>query len=89
MQLGFKEVNQLAASLLLELNGPSCEAIGEVSFMDVSPCGSGEECHLFGHGDCMSSSMGEAVADGDSSTWGVLANGVDQSDEGNCPNKIW
>ena len=87
--LGFKEVNQSAASLLLELDGPSCEAVGEVLSMDVSPCGSGKEYYLFGCGDCLSSGMGEAVADGGSSTWGVLVNGVDWSEEGYCPNKIW
>ena len=45
--------------------------------MDVFPCGSGEECHLFGRGDCLGSGLGEAVADGCSSAWGVLANGID------------
>ena len=45
--------------------------------MDVSPCGSGEECHLFGCGDCLGSGLGEVVADGCSSAWGVLANGID------------
>ena len=57
--------------------------------MDVSPCGSGEESHLFGHGDCLDSALREAVADGCSSAWGVLANGIDRSDEGDHPNKMW
>ena len=78
------EVNQSVVSLLLELDGPSCEALEEVSSMDMSPWGSGEECHLFGHGDCLASSLGEAAEDGCSSTWGVLVMGIDQSDEGNC-----
>ena len=43
----------------------------------------------FGCGDCLSSGLGETVADGGSSTCGVLANGVDQSDEGNHPDKMW
>ena len=55
--------------------------------MDMSPCGSGKECHLFGHGDCLGSGLGEAAADGCSSAWGVLANRIDQSDEGIHPNK--
>ena len=87
VQLGFRETSQLAVSLLLELDGPSCEAVGEVSSMDVSPCESGKESHLFGCGDCLGSGLGGAVADGCSSARGVLANGVDQSDEGNHPNR--
>ena len=87
MQLGFRKVNQSAVSLLLELDGPSCNVVGVVSSMDMSPCGSGKESHLFGHGDCLGSGVGEAIAEGGSSAWGVLANGMDQSDEGNCPDK--
>ena len=83
------EANQLAVSLLLELESPSCKAVGEVLSIDVSPCGSGMESHLFGCGDCLGSGLEEAVADGFSSVWGVLVNGIDQSDEGNHPNKIW
>ena len=56
--------------------------------MGMSPCGSGEESHLFGCGDCLGSRLGEVVADGRSSAWGVLANRVDRSDEGNHPNKM-
>ena len=88
MQLGFREASQSAVSLLLELDGPSCKAVGEVSSMDMSPCESGKESCLFGCGDCLGSSLGGAVADGCSSAWGVLVNGIDQSDEGNCPNKM-
>ena len=44
---------------------------------------------FFGHGDCLGSGLGEVVADGHPSTWGVLVNVMDQSDEGNCPNKTW
>ena len=57
--------------------------------MDKFPHASGEEHHLFGHGDCLDSGLGEMVADGCSSTWGVLVNRIDQSDEGNHPNKTW
>ena len=73
----------------MELDSPSCEALEDVSSMDMFPHGSGEECCLFGHGDCLGSGLGEVAADGCSSAWGVLANGIDQSDEGNCPNKTW
>ena len=73
----------------MELDGPSCEALEEVSSMDVLPCGSGKGCCLFGHGEHLGSGLGEAVADGCSSAWGVLAKGTDQSDEGNHPNKMW
>ena len=78
----------MGISLLLELDGPSCEALEEVSSMDVLPHGSGKGCHLFGHGDPLGSGLGEADVDGWSSAQGVLANGSDQSDEGNCPNKM-
>ena len=70
----------------MELDSPSCEALEEVSSMDVLSHGSGKGCHLFGHGDHLGSGLGEVVADGCSSAQGVLANGTDQSDEGKCPN---
>ena len=76
-QLGFREATQLGVSLLLELDSPSCEALEEVSSMDEYPHASGEECHLFGHGDCLGSGLGEAVTDGCSSAWGVLVNRID------------
>ena len=37
VQLGLNEVNQMGVSLLLELDGPSCVAIGEVSSIDELP----------------------------------------------------
>ena len=61
----------------MELDGPTCEALEEVSSMDKFPHGFGEECHLFGCGDCLGSGLGEAVADSCSSAWGVLANRID------------
>ena len=79
----------MGVSLLLELDGPSCETLEEVSSMDVLPHGSGEGCCLFSHGDHLGSGLREAVADGCSSAWGVLANGADRSDEGNHPSKTW
>ena len=48
-----------------------------------------KDAAFLGHGDHLASGLGEAAADGCSSVWGVLANGTDQSDEGNCPNKMW
>ena len=86
-RMGFREATQSGVSLLLELDSPSCEALEEVSSMDVLPHGSSEGCCLFDHGDCLGSGLGEAVADGCLSAWGVLANGIDQSDEDNHPNK--
>ena len=50
-QLGLSEVDQMGVSHLLELDGPSCMALGEVSSIDVLPCGSGKGCCLLGHGD--------------------------------------
>ena len=57
--------------------------------MDVSPCASVEECHLFGHGDCLDSGLGEVVTGGGPSAWGALVDGMDQKDDDDCPNKIW
>ena len=44
--------------------------------MDVTPCVSVKECHLFGHGDHLGSGLGEVVAVGCPSAWGALANGL-------------
>ena len=55
-------MTQSGASLLLELDGPSCEALEEVSSMDMLTLGSGEGCHLFGHGDHLGSGLGEAAS---------------------------
>ena len=74
---------------LLELDGPSCVAFGEVSSIDMLPCGSGEGCCLFGHGDHLGTDLGEVAADGCSSTRGVLVSGEDGGDEGDHPNKTW
>ena len=82
-------MNQSGVSLLLELDSPSCEALEEALSMDMFPWGSGKECHHFGHENCLGSSLAEAATDGHSSAWGVLVNGIDQSDEGNHPNKMW
>ena len=79
----------MGVSCLLELDGPSYEALEEVSSIDMLPHGSGEGCHLFGHWDHLGTGLGEAAADGCSSAWGILASGVDRGDEGDCPNKMW
>ena len=57
--------------------------------MDVSPCASVEECHLFGCGDCLGSGLGEVIAGGCPSVWGALADRMDRKDDYDCPNKIW
>ena len=87
--LGLSEVNQMGVSHLLELGGPSCEALGEVSSIDVLPHGSGEGCHLFGHWDCLGAGLGEAAADGCSPARGALVGGAEEGDRGDCPNKTW
>ena len=79
----------MGASHLLELDGPSCIALGVVSSMDVLPCSSGNGCHLFGHGVHLGTSMGEAAACDCSSTRGALVGGADGSDRGDHPNKMW
>ena len=79
----------MGASLLLELDGPSCEAFEEVSSIDMLPCGSGEGCCLFGHGDHLGSGLGEVVADGCSPAWSALASRTDQGEGGDHPNKTW
>ena len=79
----------MGVCLLLELDDPSCEAFEEVLSIDVFPHGSGEGCCLFVCGDCLGSGLGEAVADGCSSAWSVLASGADRGKEGDHPNKMW
>ena len=88
-QLGLSEANQMGVSCLLELDGPSCVACGEVSSIDMLPHGSGKGCHLFGHGDHLGTGLGEAAADGYSSAGCALAGGADGDDGGDCPNKTW
>ena len=70
-------MTQSGASLPLELDGPSCEALEEVLSMDVLTLGSGEGCCLFGCGDHLGSELGEAAVDGCLSACGVLASGMD------------
>ena len=86
--LGFREEYQSAVFPLLELDGPSCKAMGELSSMDVSPCASGEECHLFDWGDHLGSSLGGVVVGGHPCVWGALADGADWSDDDKFPNKM-
>ena len=79
----------MGVSHLLELDGPSCMALGEVSSIDVLPHGSGEGCHLFGHWDHLGTGLGEAAMDGCSLTGGALAGGADGGDGVDHPNKMW
>ena len=87
--LGLSEMNQVGASCLLGLDGPSCIALGVVSSIDVLPCGSGEGSCLFGHGDHLGTGMGEVAAGGCSSTRGALVGEADWGDGVDCPNKTW
>ena len=77
----------MGVSHLLELDGPSCVAFGEVSSIDVLPHGSGKGCHFFAHGDHLDTDLGKAAADDCSSTGGVLVSGADGGDKGDHPNK--
>ena len=58
------EVSQLAVFPSLELD----EVMGKSSSIDVSPCASVDECHLFGGGDHSGSSLREIVESGCPST---------------------
>ena len=77
----------MGVSHLLELDGPSCVACGEVSSIDVLPHSSSKGCCLFGHGDHLGTGLREAATDGWSSTGDVLAGGADGDDKGDHPNK--
>ena len=79
-------MNQVGASHLLGLDGPSCIALGIVSSIDEFPCSSGKGGHLFGHGDYLGAGMGEVAMGGCSSTGGALVGG---GDGGDCPDKMW
>ena len=79
----------MGVSHLLELDGPSCMALGEVSSIDMLPCGSGKGCHLFGHGDHLGSGLVEAAVGGCSPAGGALAGEADGGDRGDHPNKTW
>ena len=79
----------MGVSCLLELDGPSCMAFGEVSAIDMLPHGSGKGCCLFSHGDHLGAGLGEVAVDGCSPTGGALAGGADGGDRGDHPNKMW
>ena len=76
----------MGVSHLLELDGPSCMDLGEVSSIDVLLCGSGKRCHLFGHGDHLDTGLGEVAMGGCSPTGDALVGGADGGDH---PNKTW
>ena len=79
----------MGVSHLLELDGPSCVAFGEVSSIDMLPCGSGKRYRLFGCGDHLGTDLGEVAVDGCSSAGGILASRADGGDEGDHPNNMW
>ena len=82
-------MNQVGASHLLGLDGPSCIALGVVSSIDMLPCSSGEGSCLFGHEDHLGASVGEVAMGGYSSAGGALAGGADGGSGGDCSNKTW
>ena len=79
----------MGVSCLLELDGPSCVALGEVSSIDMLPHSSGKGCHLFGCGDHLGAGLGEAAMDGFSPARGALVGVADGGDGGDHPNKMW
>ena len=89
VQLGLSEANQMGVSHLLELDGFSCMALGEVSSIDMVPCSSGEGCHFFGCGDHFDTGLGEAAVGGCSPAGGALVGGADGCEGGDHPNKTW
>ena len=64
MWLDFMEVSQLAVLSSLGSDNSSCESTGKSSSIDMSPCPSIDECHLFGGGDHSGSGLREIVESG-------------------------
>ena len=77
----------MGVSHLLELDGPSCMALGEVSSIDVLPHGSGKGCHLFGCGNHLGTGLGEAAMGGCSPIRGALVGGADGDDRVITPTR--
>ena len=71
VQLGLREANQMEVSLLLELDGPSCEVLEEVLSIDMLPHGSGKGCCLFGLGDHLGTGPGISSCRWLFLSWGV------------------
>ena len=65
------EVSQLAVFPFLGSNDSSCEGMVKSSSIDMSPCPSIDECHLFGEGDCSGSGLREKVESGHPPAWGI------------------
>ena len=55
--------------------------------MDVYPCGSGKECHLFDHWDCLGSDSEEVVNGSHPCVLGTLTDGTDWNGDDEFPNK--
>ena len=60
----FMEVSQLAVFPFLEFDNSSCKVMGKSLSIDMSPCTSIDECHLFGGGDHLDSGLREIVESG-------------------------
>ena len=88
-QLGLSEMNQVGASHLLGLDGPSCIALGIVSSIDMLTCGSGKRSCLFGCGGPFGCWHGIGSCRWLFFCWGALAGRVDGGDGGDHPNKMW
>ena len=53
----FMQVSQSAVFPFLGFNDSSCEVMGKSPSIDMSPCASVDECHLFGGRDCLGSDL--------------------------------
>ena len=56
-QLDSMQVSQSAVLPFLGFDDSSCEVMGKSSSIDVLPCASIDECHLFGGRDCLGSDL--------------------------------
>ena len=79
----------MGVSCLLELDDPSCMALGKASSIDTLPHGSGKGCCLIGCGDHLGAGLGEVAMGGCSPARGALAGGADGGDRGDHPSKTW
>ena len=87
--LGFSDLDQGGVSHFLGQGGPPTVATWVALPRCVFPIGSGERCHLFGLGDCLSIDIGGVAEDGCSSTGGVLGDWMSEGNGGACPNTKW
>ena len=76
----------MGVSHLLELDGPSCVALGEVSSIDMLPHSSGKRMLPFWPWEPFGHWLGRGSHGWLFSCWGALVVG---GDGGDCPSKMW